>query len=326
MIRTARAARRMRLVISEPYVGKRSTVLVVARSRDAIAPSRDDDQMQSGYELIDAGDGRRLERFGDVVVDRPAASAGESRRDAAAWASADLIFDRLDGWRIARAEAPAAWTVGFGALTLELRRAEAGQVGVFPEQQANWSWLAGRLTEPVTEPVLNLFAYTGASTLALAAAGAGVAHVDASRTAVTWARRNASLSGLSDRPVRWLVDDADAFVARELRRGRRYAAVVLDPPSYGHGPGGRTWRLEQHLPSLLQNCVALARGSPAFVLLTAHTVGFDGTRLAEQLGVALRVAPRDVESGELGLVARSGARLPLGAFARWPRGRAAHPR
>jgi 23S rRNA (cytosine1962-C5)-methyltransferase len=281
--------------------------------------------MRDGYELIDAGDGRRLERFGDLVVDRPAPSADTARRETSAWASADLVFERIDGWRIARAEAPAPWTVRFGALTLELRPAESGQVGVFPEQQANWSWLAARLTETATEPVLNLFAYTGASTLALAAAGAGVAHVDASRTAVTWARRNAALSGLSDRPVRWLVDDADAFVARELRRGRRYAGIVLDPPSYGHGPGGRSWRLEQHLPSLLENCVALARRSPAFVLLTAHTVGFDGVRLAEQLGVALRVAPRDVESGELGLVATSGAQLPLGAFARWPRGRAAHP-
>ena len=281
--------------------------------------------MQNGYELIDAGDGRRLERFGDLVVERPAPSADTARRDTGAWASADLVFERLDGWRIARAEAAAPWTVRFGALTLELRPAESGQVGVFPEQQANWSWLAARLTETATEPVLNLFAYTGASTLALAAAGAGVAHVDASRTAVTWARRNAALSGLSDRPVRWLVDDADAFVARELRRGRRYAGIVLDPPSYGHAPGGRSWRLEQHLPSLLESCLALARRSPAFVLLTAHTVGFDGVRLAEQLGVALRVAPRDVESGELGLIATSGAQLPLGAFARWPRGRAAHP-
>jgi 23S rRNA (cytosine1962-C5)-methyltransferase len=282
--------------------------------------------MQSGYELVDAGEGRRLERFGELLVDRPAPSAWDVRRDAAAWASADMVFDRVHGWRIARTAPPEGWTVGFGGLTFQLRLAESGQLGVFPEQEAHWSWLAARWTAATDGSVLNLFGYTGGSTLALAAAGAAVAHVDASRTAVTWARRNSALSGLSDRPVRWLVDDADAFVARELRRGRQYTGIVLDPPSYGHGPGGRSWRLEQHLPSLLQNCVALTRGAPAFVMLTAHTLGVDGTRLADELSIALRVAHRDVETGELGLVATSGAPLPLGAFARWPRVRAAPPR
>ena len=276
--------------------------------------------MHRGYELIDAGDSRRLERLGELVVDRPAPSASEVRRDGAAWASADLVFLRGEGWRSVRPDLPAAWTVDYGGLTFELRAAESGQVGVFPEQRPNWSWLAGRVAGVArVGPILNLFGYTGGATLALARAGASVAHVDASRTAVSWARRNAALSGLSDRPVRWLVDDADAFVARELRRGRRYAGIVLDPPSYGHGPAGRAWRLEQHLPLLLASCVALADGTPSFVLLTAHTVGFDAARLAESLADALRVSRRHVEAGELDLVATSGARLLLGSFARWPR-------
>jgi 23S rRNA (cytosine1962-C5)-methyltransferase len=275
--------------------------------------------VQRGYELIDVGDGRRLERFGELVVDRPAPSATGTRGDARAWALADLVFDRDHGWRAARPGAPSSWTTQFAGLTFELRLAESGQVGLFPEQQANWSWLAGQSSDRPPGAVLNLFGYTGGSTLALAAAGASVAHVDAARTAVSWARRNATLSGLADRPIRWLVDDADAFVAREIRRGRRYAGIVLDPPSYGHGPGGRPWRLEQHLPSLLERCVALADDSPAFLLLTAHTVGFEAARLAAQLALALRVAVRHIDAGELGLVATSGARLSLGAFARWPR-------
>jgi 23S rRNA (cytosine1962-C5)-methyltransferase len=279
-----------------------------------------------GYELIDAGDGRRLERFGDLVVDRPAPSALGSRATAAAWPSADLTFDRERGWTGRRGEIPQAWTVPIAALTFELRPTESGQVGVFPEQRPNWAWLADRAGRAGggETGALNLFGYTGGATLALAASGVGVAHVDASRPAVAWARRNATLSGLADRPIRWLVDDADAFVAREGRRGRRYRGFVLDPPSYGHGPGGRSWRLEQHLASLLGSCVELSDGPPDFALVTAHTIGFDGERLADALATALGVAPRSVESGALDLIATSGAVLPLGAFARWPRARATH--
>jgi 23S rRNA (cytosine1962-C5)-methyltransferase len=286
--------------------------------------------VDGGYELLDAGDGRRLERFGAVLVDRPAPSAVEPRRDPVAWTAAQLVFARGRGWnRVAPVD---PWTVEHGGLIFALRATESGQVGLFPEQAPQWDWLRDRVTNrgdaraDVDRAFLNLFAYTGAATLALAGAGRTVSHVDGSRPAVAWARRNASLSGLADRPVRWLVDDADAFVAREVRRGRRYQGVVLDPPSYGHGAGGRSWRLDERLVPLLRECIALTGGSPELVLLTAHTQGFGASRLRDELAAVLRRPTRDVDAGDLFLDARSGARLTLGAFARWPAQRADHER
>jgi 23S rRNA (cytosine1962-C5)-methyltransferase len=300
------------------------------RFSDAGGAVRDDGGVDGGYELLDAGDGRRLERFATVVVDRPAPSAIEPRRDPDAWTAAHLVFARDRGWsRVAPVD---PWTVEHGGLTFDLRTTDSGQVGLFPEQAPQWDWLRDRVTNrgdaraDVDGAFLNLFAYTGAATLALAGAGRTVSHVDGSRPAVAWARRNASLSGLADRPVRWLVDDADAFVAREVRRGRRYRGVVLDPPSYGHGAGGRSWRLDERLVPLLHECVALTGGSPELVLLTAHTQGFGASGLRDELAAVLRRPTRDVDAGELFLDARSGARLTLGAFARWPAQRADHER
>jgi 23S rRNA (cytosine1962-C5)-methyltransferase len=292
------------------------------RFSDAGGAVRDDVGVDGGYELLDAGDGRRLDRFGAVLVARPAPSAIEPRRDPAAWSSSHLTFSRGAGWSGPAPVDP--WTVELGGLTFELRATESGQVGVFPEQAPQWEWLRDRVTNRADNdaPFLNLFAYTGAATLALAGAGRTVSHLDGSRPAVAWARRNASLSGLADRPVRWLVDDADAFVAREVRRGRRYRGVVLDPPSYGHGAGGRSWRLADRLVPLLGECVALTGGSPDLVLLTAHTQGFGASRLRDELAAVLRRPTRDVDAGELFLDARSGAHLTLGAFARWPAQRA----
>jgi 23S rRNA (cytosine1962-C5)-methyltransferase len=283
--------------------------------------------VRGGYELIDAGNGRRLERFGDLVVDRPAPSAHTPRRAPDAWASADLAFIRERGWTARDGAVPDAWQITLDKLTFELRPTESGQVGLFPEQIPNWGWLADAVSlvsGGAEESALNLFAYTGGATLALAAAGAAATHVDASRPAVAWARRNAALCGLDSRPIRWLVDDADAFVAREARRGRRYGGIVLDPPSYGHGPGGRSWHLEQDLPSLLERAFALAGDQPNFALVTAHTPGFGADRLADTLSAALVVARGSVEFGRLDIAATSGALLSLGAFARWPAARARH--
>jgi 23S rRNA (cytosine1962-C5)-methyltransferase len=298
------------------------------RGSRRIASLDDHVRMDAGYELVDAGDGRCLERFGSVVTDRPAPSAVEPRRDPGAWKSSDLTFSRNGGWTGPRPRDP--WTIELAGLTFELRPTESGQVGVFPEQVPNWRWLRDRVTndEPgdADARFLNLFGYTAGATLVLASSGAAVSHVDGSRPAIAWARRNALLSGLADRPVRWLVDDAEAFAAREARRGRRYRGVVLDPPSYGHGAGGRSWRLEDRVAPLLEACVGLTGGNPDLVLLTAHTPGFDAERLAAELAAALRRRPGDVEAGELLLEARSGARLTLGSFARWPGPRASHGR
>lgn len=281
---------------------------------------------RSGYELIDAGGERRLERFGDLVVDRPAPGAEQPPRDLVAWTRADLRFDRPTGWTTVADVEPAPWLVDDGHLRFELRPTETGQVGLFPEQASNRAWMTTAIVDArrrtVQEPVsiLHLFAYTGATTLSAAAAGAHVTHVDGSRPTVAWARHNAGLSGLGDRPIRWIVDDVEGFVDREIRRGRTYEAVVLDPPTYGHGPRGRSWTLVERLPELLASCARLTGGDPAFALLTAHTPGFGPGRLAAELAESFGRRQAEVEAGELALRATSGARLQLGAYARIIRG------
>jgi 23S rRNA (cytosine1962-C5)-methyltransferase len=264
------------------------------------------------YELVDAGDGRRLERFGERLVDRPAPGATGPPGLAAAWRDADLRFDRHAGWT-----GPVEpWQVAVDGLTLELRPTEAGQVGLFPEHRVFWPAFRGALGDRPGAEVLNLFAATGAPTLALVTEGARVTHVDAARSAVAWARRNAELSGLGDRPVRWIVDEAAAYVARERRRDRRYRAVLLDPPSYGHG-AGRAWRLDDDLPDLLAACASLVEPG-GWLLVTVHTTGWDADRLAATVDdvVGTRASVGEIEAGDLVLGARSGTSLALGSFAR----------
>jgi 23S rRNA (cytosine1962-C5)-methyltransferase len=273
----------------------------------------------ASYELVDFGDESRLERFDGRLVVRPFPAAPWPRRVPARWRAADLVFTRDAGWQGVAPMEP--WTMSVEGLTLELRSTETGQVGCFPEHVAMLPWLRDRVRERLVggdaEPVvLNLFASTGLATLALAAAGAAVVHVDGARPTVGWARRNAMLSGLDGRPIRWIVDDAVAFCRREARRGRRYAGIVLDPPSYGHGPGGRAWRLERDLPGLLSDAAALVQVD-GFVLLTAHTPGFDGDRLADVLAPALGRPSAAIAHGPLAVTTADGRRLELGAFARW---------
>jgi 23S rRNA (cytosine1962-C5)-methyltransferase len=269
-----------------------------------------------GYELLDCGDGRRLERFASRVVDRPAPSATEPRRmGREAWAASDLRFDRSAGW----SGGPGTpWSIELDGLILELQPTSAGQVGLFPEHRRFWPWLTTDLADRPGADILNLFASTGATTLALARAGARVTHVDGARSAVAWARRNAALSGLAEAPVRWIVDDALGFTRREARRGRRYDTIVLDPPSYGHGPGGTRWDLAGALPELLAAVAAVA-ADDAVVLLTAHTTGLTADDLADALTDAFPdggpVAPEPIE-----LQASSGAVLPAGVAARMIRG------
>ena len=208
------------------------------------------------------------------------------------------------------------WQIGMDGLTVELRQTEAGQVGLFPEQQRAWAWLRNRVAQGMA--ILNLFAYTGLATLVAASQGASVVHVDASRPTVAWARHNAELSELADRPIRWIVDDVSAFVAREVRRGRHYDGVVLDPPSYGHGPRGRGWRLEDDLAPLLHQVAELVDAAMGFVLLTAHTPRFGPEQLADELAGPFDATRARIDCGPLQVTARTGATLELGAFARWP--------
>ena len=290
------------------------------------------------YVLLDAGGGRRLERFGPRVVDRPAATALAGRRDPNAWLSADLRFDDGRWWAAARpvqVDDVEPWPVEIEGLTMAVRPTASGGVGLYPEHAANLAWLREQIGARVggargdrdgderadrdgderadrdTPPaVLNLFAHTGLVTLAAARAGAAVTHVDAARGAVAWARSNAAASDLAGHPIRWITDDAAGYVAREARRGRRYDGIVLDPPSFGRA-GGRRWRLVDELPALLAACQSVAADG-TFVLLTAHTTGLDGGILSGMLRDAFPGSAGRSHAVELGLVSDAGERLDLG--------------
>lgn len=292
------------------------------------------------YSLLDCGDGRRLEAFGPLLVDRPAPGANQPRRDPGRWSGA-VSYRAGRAWAAADGgPAPAGGvTIELAGVRLIVDLAPGGQVGIFPEHASNAAWLRAAIDqrmpadagtrlgavapaapESVGGPeVLNLFAYTGLLTLVAADAGARVAHVDASRPAVQWARRNAAASGLENRPVRWLTDDALAFVRRETRRGRRYAGLVLDPPSYGHGGEhghAGAFRFDDDIAELLAACREIAEPD-AFWLLSTHTVGWDGRRLASSLRAALGLVAAPVDARPLDLEAATGARLNLGAAARF---------
>jgi len=298
------------------------------------------------YQLLDFGNGRRLERFGPVVLDRPCPAVRRvARAEPDLWPSAHARFWRVradaGNWHF-NAEVPERWTVAAGALKFELKLSPTGQVGLFPEQAANWQWIGEQVqaavdrsqnrgpcleekgTVPFAAPlstpfcVLNLFAYTGGSTLAAAAAGAEVVHVDAAGNVVDWARRNAELSGLSDRPVRWITEDALKFAKRELRRGNRYDAVILDPPSYGHGRRGEVWRLSKHLGRLLELCAELTAGRRRFVVLTCHTPDYGPERLRDMMAEAFGdTDPGTLRAGPLAIPTPDGREMSSGVFVRW---------
>jgi len=281
---------------------------------------------ESGYQLLDSGGGRKLERFGAAIVDRPSAAALWSPRDPAAFRGADARFERdASGrgvWQQRRAF-PEPWTMSFAGLHWQLRANDFGHVGIFPEQEENWRWLAGEVARAraggLIPEVLNLFGYTGGSTLACARAGASVCHVDASKTSVRIARENAEGSGLAAAPIRWIVEDALLFLDREIRRGRRYHGVILDPPSYGRGKSGEVWQLEEQALELIARCREAMGGDPRFFLLTGHSPGFTPLVLQNLVGEVLEGSP---ESGEMAIPGADGRALPSGAYARWSAGSA----
>lgn len=276
------------------------------------------------YSLLDFGAGRKLERLGPYVIDRPTPAAEGFRVSRpAAWAGAQARFERGTGergtWKC-REDLAETWLVAFGPLTLELKLTEFGQVGLFPEQAENWDWI-GRQVKRFERPLrmLNLFAYTGGATLAAAQAGAEVTHVDAARNVVAWARRNARHSGLAEAPIRWIAEDAPTFVARELRRGNRYDAVILDPPSYGHGPEGETWKLSRDLLPLLAACGELTAKQRAFMLLSCHSPGYGPAELEACLAEAVfGHCGSGARATPLTIPAADGRLLPSGVCARWP--------
>ena len=271
------------------------------------------------YELLDFGGGRKLERFNDFRLDRPSPSAEETTAvDPDAWVTATARFHghgEKGRWS-SSLETP--WELDCETFQLEMRLTPFGHVGVFPEQVENWRWIdrQGRRSKAGLR-MLNLFAYTGGSTLAAAAAGAEVVHVDSARNVVSWARRNAELSGLGNAPIRWIVEDVKRFVQRELKRGNEYDAIVLDPPSYGHGPKGETWKVSRDLLPTLEACVGLLSTKRAFLLLTCHSTGFGPAELGAYLRqVVFGHCQGHVEAKALQIATRDGRHLPAGVVAR----------
>lgn len=297
------------------------------------------DASSANYELVDFGDGRRLERFGGILLNRPCPAAeGVAKSLPNLWAGATARFRGPrtgDGsWTPnSKQWAPAEWHFvhkGEATFRLQLEVLPSGQVGVFPEQRANWDWIARQVVrakppfdklraEGRALRVLNLFAYTGGSTLAAAAAGAEVVHIDAAHSSVDRARQNAVLSGFGDHPIRWIPEDAMKFCQREVKRGNRYDAVILDPPSYGHGPKGEPWKIGEHLLPLLELCGELTAENRAFVLVTCHSPGIGPAELSAYLSEGIfGHCGQPPKSGESFLETSGGRRLPGGVFARWP--------
>ena len=241
--------------------------------------------------------------------------------DQARWADADARFGDRGSEKECWSEnddLPDRWTICHQKVRFELKRTEFGHLGIFPEQSVNWDWIAKQTKKGgAAIKVLNLFAYTGGCTLAAAAAGAEVVHVDAAKNTVNWARRNAELSGLADAPIRWIVDDAAKFVRREVKRGNQYDAVILDPPSYGHGARGEVWRLSKHLEPLLENCAKLTADRRRFILLTCHTPGYGPEQARKLLADTCNDANGKIAAGSLTILSTDGRKMPSGVFARW---------
>lgn len=279
------------------------------------------------YRLLDMGYGRKLEQFGRFVVDRPEEQAmGPAALPAETWLKADAVFDgdAEDGegrWRFFGKDVPNAFTVRYGDISFRARFTPFRHMGFFPEQAVHWAWMAERLAR-LGRParVLNLFGYTGVASLIAAAAGAQVTHVDASKKAIGFARENQALAHMDDKPIRWIVDDAVRFVEREVRRGRTYDAIILDPPKFGRGPEGETWHLFEDLPKHLADCAALLADDADHVLLTVYAIRASFLSVDDLMRRTMAGRGGVVRSGEVALrVHREDRLLSTSLFARWSR-------
>lgn len=279
------------------------------------------------YELLDSGGGLKLERFGRYTFVRPEPQAmWRPALPEKSWQAADAVFqgageEEGGRWQFRRQLEP-RWIMTYKHLRFWVEPTTFRHLGVFPEHAGHWDWMAERIQgagRPVR--VLNLFGYTGLATLAAASAGASVTHVDASKKVVAWARENQALSGLSDRPVRWIVDDALKFVQREVRRGARYDGLLIDPPKFGRGPKGEIWKIYDSLPELLSACSQVLSPEPLFVILTVYAIRASALSLHYTLQEAIGAYGGSLTSGEMGLVERSARRvLSTAIFVRWAAG------
>ncbi len=275
------------------------------------------------YEVIDTSQGEKLERWGDYILLRPDPQViWDTPKKNPAWKKLNAHYHRSNkgggDWEFF--DLPQKWQIHYKELTFQLQPFHFKHTGLFPEQAVNWDWFSEKIRHagrPVK--VLNLFAYTGGATLAAAAAGASVTHVDASKGMVTWAKENAALSGLADAPIRWLVDDCVKFVEREIRRGNHYDGIIMDPPSYGRGPKGEIWKIEEKVYPFIKLCTQILSDDPLFFLINSYTTGLQPAVLSYMLQTTL--TPKfggTVEAQEIGLpVSHNGLVLPCGASGRW---------
>lgn len=306
---------------------KTSSILVTTPSAD--------------YELVDSGEGEKLERFGSVLMSRPDPQALWAKRlSRHEWDAASAYFTRESDraeWSF-RGKVPESWPISFSGLKFLVKPTAFKHTGLFPEQAANWDWMHTTIQKAVKSggaeiEVLNLFGYTGGATLVCAQAGAKVVHIDSSKAAVTWARDNAELSGLADKPIRWIIEDARLFVERELRRGRSYDAIIMDPPAFGHGVNNELWKIEDHFLPLIEDAKKLLKPQPLFFLVNGYSAGYSAVAYENNLLSLVASYGGSIETGEL-VIAESAAKsdkaaqsdkkmparlLPAGIFARWSR-------
>ena len=281
--------------------------------------------MNTTYSLIDSGLGRKLEQFGPYLLIRPCSQAvWKPQLPATDWEKAHAEFSREpeNRWHY-KTQLPEQWTIEIDGIKFKIAPTDFGHLGIFPEQRSHWSWIQTYIKEakqhhPNPPQVLNLFAYSGGSTLAPALAGAEVCHLDASKGMVTWARENSLLNQLETAPIRWIVDDVNKFLKREIRRNHRYEAIILDPPTFGRGNKGEVFKIEEALPELLNDCRTLLSEQPLFVLLSCHTPGFSPIVLRHMMNQAFGDLQGYIKEGEMLLEGSSGILpIPSGTFALW---------
>ncbi len=277
------------------------------------------------YELIDCSDGQKLERWGKQTLVRPDPQAiWKTTRTNPGWSKPSATYSRSasGGGHWEKSGVPERWQIAYGEMTFNVRPMNFKHTGIFPEQATNWDFAMEKIRKagrPIS--VLSLFAYTGAATCACAKAGASVCHVDAAKGMVSWAKENAAACGLESGPIRWIVDDCAKFVEREIRRGKRYDAIIMDPPSYGRGPGGEMWKLEENLWDFVALCAGALSDEPLFVVINSYTTGLSPSVLTYiSESIFTKKFGGESQSGELGLpVTESGLVLPCGASCRWQR-------
>jgi len=288
------------------------------------------------YELIDSGEGEKLERFGKIVVARPDPQALWRKLKPDLWKKADATFCRdakfcvstQTGWNT-NSKVPDNWFMELGGLKFKIHLSAFKHVGLFPEQVENWSWMQKLVKTSPLPPllrgegkfgVLNLFGYTGGASLACAQAGAEVCHADGSKVAINWAKDNAEVSGLADKPIRWILDDAVKFVTREIKRGRKYDGIIMDPPAFGHGPGGEMWKIEKDFLILMDLCFQVLSAKPLFFLINGYASGYSALAYENNLLELKKKFGGEIEAGELTIEEGGGRLLPCGIFARWNKG------